>query len=86
MLFGQYLGPGSDDKLRLSKLSARDLSLVVMDKTQTGARRQMQEHQVRRIPIVDREDRIIGVVSQTELAFKDKPEKGSKTATGKFRR
>jgi CBS domain-containing protein len=39
----------------------------------------MQEHQVRRIPIVDAEDRVIGIVSQADLALKDKPERVSKT-------
>jgi CBS domain-containing protein len=39
----------------------------------------MQQHQVRRIPVVDREERCIGVVSQADLALKEKPEKVSKT-------
>src|SRR5215471_13656076 len=39
----------------------------------------MQEHQVRRIPVVDGEGRCIGVVSQADLALKEKPEKVSKT-------
>ena len=41
--------------------------------------RAMQEHQVRRIPIVDGETRVIGIVAQADLALKDKPEKVSKT-------
>lgn len=41
--------------------------------------RVMQEHQVRRIPVVDAEDRVIGIVSQADLALKDKPERVSKT-------
>jgi CBS domain-containing protein len=39
----------------------------------------MQEHQVRRIPIVDGDDCVIGIVSQADLALRDKPEKVSKT-------
>lgn len=39
----------------------------------------MQEHQVRRIPIVDGDGRVIGIVSQADLALKDKPEKVAKT-------
>jgi CBS-domain-containing membrane protein len=39
----------------------------------------MQEHQVRRIPIVDAEDRVMGIVAQADLALKDKPERVSKT-------
>lgn len=41
--------------------------------------RLMQEHQIRRIPIVDGEARIIGIVSQADLALHDKPEKVAKT-------
>jgi len=41
--------------------------------------RLMQEHQIRRIPIVDAEDRVIGIVAQADLALKDNPERVSKT-------
>ncbi len=41
--------------------------------------RAMQEHQIRRIPIVDSEDRVIGIVSQADMALRDKPERVSKT-------
>ncbi len=41
--------------------------------------RAMQEHQIRRIPVVDGEGQCIGIVSQADLALKDKPENVSKT-------
>jgi CBS domain-containing protein len=41
--------------------------------------RLMQEHQVRRIPIVDGDGRVIGIVSQADLALKDKPDNVAKT-------
>src|SRR5262249_28531917 len=41
--------------------------------------RLMQEHQIRRIPIVDERDHVIGIVAQANLALKDKPERISKT-------
>jgi CBS domain-containing protein len=41
--------------------------------------RLMQEHQVRRIPVVDGEDHVIGIVAQADLALKDKPERVHKT-------
>lgn len=41
--------------------------------------RLMQEHQVRRIPVVDADGRCIGMVSQADLALKEKAEKVSKT-------
>src|SRR5260370_30820649 len=43
--------------------------------------RAMQEHQIRRIPIVDSEDRVIGIVSQADMALRDKPARVSKTIT-----
>lgn len=39
----------------------------------------MQSHQIRRIPVIDGEGRCIGIVSQADLALKDKPGKVSKT-------
>jgi CBS domain-containing protein len=41
--------------------------------------RMMQTHQIRRIPVVDGDGRVIGIVSQADLALKDKAEKVSKT-------
>jgi CBS domain-containing protein len=46
----------------------------------------MQQHQLRRIPIVDGEGRCIGIVSQADLALKDKPENVSKTVAEISRR
>ncbi len=39
----------------------------------------MQEHQVRRIPVVDKENRVIGIVAQADLALKDRAERVHKT-------
>jgi len=41
--------------------------------------RAMQERQVRRIPVVDAEDRVIGIVAQADLALKEKPDRVHKT-------
>lgn len=41
--------------------------------------RSMQEYQIRRIPVVDGQGCCIGIVSQADLALKDRPEKVSKT-------
>jgi CBS domain-containing protein len=41
--------------------------------------RAMQEHQLRRIPVVDGEGNCIGIVAQADLALKEKPEKLSRT-------
>ena len=41
--------------------------------------RLMQEHQVRRVPVVDAENHVIGIVAQADLALKDNPERVHKT-------
>jgi len=41
--------------------------------------RLMQEHQVRRIPVVNKDNHVIGIVSQADLALKDKAERVHKT-------
>jgi CBS domain-containing protein len=41
--------------------------------------RLMQEHQIRRIPIVDADDRVIGIIAQADVALSEPPEKVSKT-------
>jgi CBS domain-containing protein len=43
--------------------------------------RAMQEKQIRRIPVVDGNGIVIGIVSQADLALKDNPEKVSKTVS-----
>ena len=61
------------NSMTLSPVSCRDGDNV--DKCE----RAMQEHQVRRIPVVDGEGCVIGIVSQADLALKERPEKVSKT-------
>ena len=46
----------------------------------------MQEHQVRRVVVVDGEGRCIGIVAQADLALKEKPEKVSKVLAAISRR
>ena len=46
-----------------------------------GCERAMQKHQIRRIPVVDADGRCIGIVSQADIALKEKPEKVSKTVS-----
>lgn len=41
--------------------------------------RLMQDHQVRRVPVVDSNSSVIGIVAQADLALHDRPERVSKT-------
>ena len=47
--------------------------------------RLMQDHQVRRVPVVDEKGSVIGIVSQADLALHDKPERVSRTVAEIFR-
>jgi CBS domain-containing protein len=59
--------------MTLNPVTCRDAENV------ENCERLMQEHQIRRIPIVDRDERVIGIVAQADLALKVKPERVSKT-------
>jgi CBS domain-containing protein len=41
--------------------------------------RLMEEHQIRRMPIIDGDGRVMEIVAQADLALKDKSERVSKT-------
>ena len=41
--------------------------------------RLMQEHQVRRVPVVDGDNHVIGIVAQADLALNDRPDRVHKT-------
>ncbi|HEY6969489.1 MAG TPA: CBS domain-containing protein [Candidatus Angelobacter sp.] len=62
-----------DKFISLNPVSCRD------GENLDNCERLMQEHQVRRIPVVDAEMRCIGILAQADLALREKPEKVSKT-------
>lgn len=49
------------------------------DEDLDGCVKAMQQHQIRRIPVIDNNGRCIGIVAQADLALKEKPAKVSKT-------
>jgi CBS domain-containing protein len=59
-------------------MTANPITCSESDSVESCGRR-MQERQVRRIPIVDSSNRVIGIVAQADLALNDKPERVSKT-------
>src|ERR1043165_4258982 len=65
---------------KIDKLFSHDVVTCRDGENVDKCERAMQDHQVRRIPIVDAEGRCIGIVSQADLALKEKqPEKVQKT-------
>lgn len=66
-------------KAEIQKLATANPFSCSKDDNIDSCERLMQEHQVRRIPIVDRDNRVIGIVSQADLALHEPPEPLSKT-------
>ena len=56
------------------EVASRDLVTIDQDQDLSEALKLMASHQVRRIPVVDRDDRLVGVVAQADVAreMKDK--------------
>ena len=74
------IAAGLDPKTtKVEKVVSSDLVTCRDGENVEECERAMQNHQVRRIPIVDGEGRVIGIVSQADLALKDKPENVSTT-------
>jgi CBS domain-containing protein len=74
---------GHDPKnTAIDKIFSRDTVTCRDGENIEKCERAMQEHQVRRIPVVDGAGKCIGIVSQADLALKEKqPEKVHKTVT-----
>ncbi len=51
------------------------------DERVDSAEHVMQKHQVRRIPVVDRQGSVVGIVSQADIALKHEPQQISRTVT-----
>lgn len=66
--------------MRQSPVSCRE------DEDLSNCEKSMQSHQIRRIPVVDNKGCCIGIVSQADLALKDKPDRVSKTVAEISRR
>jgi CBS domain-containing protein len=54
------------------EITSRELVTVGPDQDISDALHPMVEHQVRRLPVVDDEDRLVGVVSQADIALEAK--------------
>ena len=67
-------GRGSDCEIR--DVMTRNPVTCRPDDAIQNAMDRMSQHQVRRIPVVDGKDRVVGIISQADLAIRiDQPEK-----------
>ena len=50
------------------EVASRDLVTVGQDEDLSEALKRMASHQIRRIPVVDEDDRLVGIVAQADVA------------------
>jgi CBS domain-containing protein len=63
------IAQGKDPRgMPAAEVSSRDLVTVDPDQDLSDALQLMAQHQVRRLPVVDRDNHLIGVVSQADVA------------------
>jgi CBS domain-containing protein len=76
----RVLAPGLDaTSTRIQEFVTYNPAVCRYGENVEQCERLMQGHQVRRIPIVDKDNHVIGIVSQADLALKDKAERVHKT-------
>src|SRR5690606_29273702 len=65
----RFLAEGGDpDRVPVSEIMTGDVQVAMPDDLLVDAIRVMGEEHVRRLPVVDRDDRIIGILSMTDVA------------------
>jgi CBS domain-containing protein len=75
----KVVAEGKSADTKVGDVMSRDLFTCGPDDNIKEALRTMETHQVRRVPIVDDQGRLLGIVAQADLATKmEKPEKMAK--------
>jgi CBS domain-containing protein len=64
----RVVAEGKDPQSAVSEIMSRDLVTVDPQETLDGALRLMAEHQVRRLPVVEEDGRLAGIVAQADVA------------------
>ena len=60
------------NSMRVREVASRDLVTVHADDDLSNALQLMASHQVRRLPVVDDDNTLVGVVAQADVAFEAK--------------
>jgi CBS domain-containing protein len=64
----RIVGEGASADTRVGDLASKDLVTVDPQQSLEEAARLMAEHQVRRLPVVEEDGRLVGILSQKDLA------------------
>ena len=62
------LGEGKSQDTAVSEIASKDLVTVDPGQSLEEAARLMAEHQVRRLPVVEEDGRLVGVLAQADVA------------------
>ena len=60
------------NETRVSAIASRDMFSIQPEQDLDDALHLMARHQVRRLPVVDQDDRLVGIVSQADVALHEK--------------
>ena len=64
----RVLAEGKDGKAKVSDCMTSDVETVNKNDSVRDVLRVMQREQVRRVPVIDRENRLVGIIAQADLA------------------
>jgi CBS domain-containing protein len=64
----RVLAEGKSSDTIVSEIASKDIVTVDPDQTLEDAARLMAEHQVRRLPVVEEDGRLVGVLAQADVA------------------
>ena len=72
-IVSRAVAKGKDtNSMRVREVASRDLVTVHADDDLSNALQLMASHQVRRLPVVDDDNTLVGVVAQADVAFEAK--------------
>jgi CBS domain-containing protein len=64
----RVLGRGQSPDTQIREAMTRNVSSVKLDDSLDAVERVMSSQQVRRVPVVDGQDRVVGIIAQADLA------------------
>jgi len=82
----RVLANGSNSTMRIDRIFSANPVTCREGENVNHCEELMQEHQIRRVVVVDGEGACIGIVTQADLALKEKPEKVSKVVAAVSKR
>ena len=64
----RVLGEGKDGSTTVGEIASKDVVTIDPQQSLEEAARLMAEHQIRRLPVVEEDGRLVGVVAQADVA------------------